>query len=76
MFIVFWLIEEDLKYNIFDEYDDINNYHKFKQVEKIADIFLEDKILPDMIRDIDLIQINFKVIDNYKLFKENILSVL
>ena len=76
MFILLWLIEEDIKYNIFDKFEDINDYNKLKKAEKISDIFLEDKILPDMIREIDLIQNNFKVIDNYKLFKENILSIL
>ena len=76
MFILFWLIEEDIKYNIFDLYDDINNYKKYKEVEKIGDIFLEDKITSDKIKEIDEIQNNFKVIDNYKLFKENILSVV
>ena len=75
IFLLFWIIQEDINHSILDKYEDINEYEKFNQAEKIADIFLEKEIKKEKIFEIEEIQKKYKVIDNYKLFKENILSL-
>ena len=73
IFILFWLIDQDIKYNIFEKYQNIEEYEKYRYVQKISDIFLKKIIDKNDIREIDDIQNKYKVIENYKLFKEDFL---
>jgi hypothetical protein len=76
IFLLFWLIEEDIKFSIFDKYEDVKNYEKFRVVDKISDVFIKENITQENLIEIENLQNRFKVIDNYKLFKENIISLL
>lgn len=65
MFLLFWIIEKDINKNILD--NNIINSKDYQLIDKITDIFLEDK--PNFV-EIDIIQKENKVFNNYKMFKE------
>ena len=73
IFIFFWIIENDIKHNILE--NDIEEFKQYKIIDQITDIFLEEKLTEEKIKEIDLLQQNHKVIQNYKLFKEFLFSV-
>ena len=73
VFLIFWIIENDINYNILDK--DIDEFEDFKIIDKISDIFLEKELLEVKIQEIDSLQKKHKVIQNYKLFKEFLFSV-
>ena len=69
MFLLFWIIEKDINKNILD--NNIINSKDYQLIDKITDIFLEDK--PNFV-EIDIIQKENKVFNNYKMFKELVID--
>tara|TARA_B110000261_G_C13045625_1_gene342106 strand:+ start:468 stop:1208 length:741 start_codon:yes stop_codon:yes gene_type:complete len=73
LFITLWIIQNDIDNNILD--NNITNLEEFKVIQKISELFLKDKIVNNDFIEIDILQSNYKVIENYKLFKEFFTSV-
>ena len=69
MFLLFWIIEKDINKNILN--NNIINSKDYQLIDKITDIFLEDK--PNFV-EIDIIQKENKVFNNYKMFKELVID--
>jgi hypothetical protein len=65
LFILFWIIEKDINENILDK--NIIDLEEYKLIQQITDIFLENE--PNF-NKIDLIQKQYKVLNNYDKFKE------
>ena len=72
-FILLWIIENDIKYNILDK--NINELGNYKIIKKISNIFIKDTITKTDLDYIDILQNKYKVIKNYKLFKEFLTSL-
>ena len=72
-FILLWIIENDIKYNILDT--NINELENYKIIKDISNIFIKDTITKGDLDYIDILQNKYKVIKNYKLFKEFLTSL-
>jgi hypothetical protein len=72
-FILLWLIENDIKYNIFK--NNINELENYKIIKEISNIFIKDTITKGDLDYIDILQNKYKVIENYKLFKDFLTSL-
>ena len=73
LFLTLWIIQNDINNNILD--NNITNLKEFKVIQKISELFLKDKIVKKDFIELDILQSNYKVIENYKLFKEFLTSV-
>jgi hypothetical protein len=72
-FILLWIIENDIKYNILDT--NINELENYKIIKDISNIFIKDTITKGDLDYIDILQNKYKVIENYKLFKDFLTSL-
>jgi hypothetical protein len=72
-FILLWIIENDIKNNILDT--NINELENYKIIKEISNIFLKYTITKGDLDNIDILQNKYKVIENYKLFKDFLASL-
>ena len=68
IYTLFWLIQNDIKNNLLEE--NILKNQNFIKLKEIMNILNNKKITSEDIRNIDVIQEKYNVIDNYKLFKD------
>ena len=69
LFILFWIIEKDINENILDK--NIIDLEEYKLIQQMTDVFLENE--PNF-NEIDIIQKQYRVLDNYDKFKELVLD--
>ena len=51
VFLIFWIIENDINHNILD--NNLDEFEDYKIIDKISDIFLEEELLEVKIQEID-----------------------
>lgn len=69
LFILFWIIEKDINESILDK--NIIDLEEYKLIQQMTDVFLENE--PNF-NEIDIIQKQYRVLDNYDEFKELVLD--
>lgn len=68
IYVLFWLIKNDIEKNLLDE--NILENNNFMKLKEIMNILNNCQLSIDDVNKIDLIQRKHNVIDNYKLFKD------